>query len=227
MRRLTLLSLPLLTCFGLVAWAQDAPSPTPAPSATPKATPAPSATPTPSAAPAETPAPDLFKPTKALAAVYAKLPKDTEPRRELKRAFLAAYHYLFSYEVDAALYYFHPQFKFHLGAGEVRGLPPQELAKLFRAQASDPERPALPKLIEIADLGSLTLLSYEQIKAAKTRDELARGFRIDAKAVLPHMQAGDWLAVMKLKLPEGSDLPPELYAVLRRDKKRFKLALTE
>ena len=249
MRRFTLLSLALLLGLGVSALAQDTPSktptpspratPTPTPSATPapvpRATPAPTPRATPTPAPSATPAPsqapalapDLFKPTKALAALLAKLPKDAEPTRELKRAFLAAYHYLLSYEVDGALYYFHPEFKFHLGAGEVRAVPPKELAKLFRAQAADPERTELPKLAKVALLGSLTVLSFEEISAAKTRDELARGFRIDAKAVLPHMKAGDWLVVIKLDLPEGSDLPPELYAVLRRDKQRFKVVLTE
>ncbi|MGE0711933.1 MAG: hypothetical protein AB7N76_03210 [Planctomycetota bacterium] len=170
-------------------------------------------------------APDLVPPTPELAKLLARYDREAEPGRELKRAFLSVLHYLFRRDVKRAIAYFHPDLRVHTGSGDLAALPLEELEALFQRQRDEPPPGEGKPLAELALLETLTVLSQERIAAAKKDEELAKEFRIDPRRLLPHLRAGDWLALVRFRKAEG--VPPEVFYVFRRHGERFKVVLAE
>lgn len=162
-------------------------------------------------------APDLVAPRPELAALLERFDEEAEPGRELKRAFVSVVAYLLAGDVDRALPYFHPDLRFHVGAGDLVPMPPARLAE----QLKGAEASRLP----VADVLDLTAVrAYSRARAAEV-DPDAEGWTDIAPAnVARLMLDGDWLVMARLK---AAGFGAETFYVFRKDGERYKVVLAE
>lgn len=168
---------------------------------------------------AATRAPDLVAPDPELARHLARFDDEAEPGRELKRAFVSVVAYLLAGDVERALPYFHPDLRFHVGAGDFEPVPPERLAEQLREQRDEAAR--LP-VAEVLDLASVR--AYSRARAAEV-DAAKEGWtEVEPAQVTKHMSDGDWLVIAKVKRPEFGR---ETFYVFRKDGERYKVVLAE
>lgn len=164
-------------------------------------------------------APDLVAPTPELAPQLARFDEEAEPGRELKRAFVSVVAYLLAGDVDRALPYFHPDLRFHVGAGDLEPVPPARLAEQLREQRAEASR--LP-VAEVVDLASVR--AYSRARAAEVDADEEGWTEVEPAQVAKLMQDGDWLVLARL---ERADFGAETFYVFRKDGERYKVVLAE
>lgn len=165
------------------------------------------------------PAPDLVAPPAELAPHLARFDEEAEPGRELKRAFVSVVAYLLAGDVDRAAPYFHPELRFHVGAGDLEAVSPERLRAQLKQQAAEAaKRP----VAEVLDLASVRAYSRERATEVDAAEE---GWQeVEPAQVARLMQDGDWLVLAKL---QGGDFGGETFYVFRKDGARYKVVLAE
>lgn len=164
-------------------------------------------------------APDLVAPPPALAPHLARFDGEAEPGRELKRAFVSVVAYLLAADVERALPYFHPDLRFHVGAGDLEAVPPERLREQLKEQRADGPR---PELTEVLDLASVR--AYSRARAREV-DAAAEGWQeIEPGQVARLMRDDDWLVMARLV---GDGFGRETFYVFRKDGPRYKVVLAE
>lgn len=174
--------------------------------------------------PAPARAPDLVAPPPELAAHLSRFDEEAEPGRELKRAFVSVVAYLLAADVERALPYFHPDLRFHVGAGDLEPVAPAQLARVLGQQREEAgaSGEARSPLADVLDLASVR--AYSRARAAEV-DAAAEGWKeVEPAQVARLMQEGDWLVLARLR---GGEWGGETFYVFRKDGARYKVVLAE
>jgi hypothetical protein len=218
---LALLAIALAGCDRSLAQTPPAPTPAPAPAPAPAAT-----APVDSTKPAARDyARSLPTPPADLGKILERFDKDIEPFRELKRCFAQALYYHLARDLEHVLVFFHKDFAFNKGTGEVVNVPPADLRALLEKNYREAPKTTLG-LLDMVELDRLRV--YTRAQARVSEDD---GWKKEPKAIAALMADDDFLVIAPVKrtalADQSNEFETEVFYVLRREDGIFKVVLGE